>query len=265
MLRLTTAVLLSVFLAGGLRAAPAAVTAQLAPSGTLRAGINYNNPLLSHRDDKTGELTGVAVDLSQELARRLGIKVALLPFDAAGALAAAAKTGGWDVAYLAIDPARAGDIDFTAAYLELEGTYLVPENSPLKSIGDVDREGVKIAVTSKSAYDLYLTRELKHAQLIRFDTTPLSIDNMILQHLDAVAAVRTALVTGAQRVPHSSVLSGHFMTIPQAAGVPKGRPEAAAYLAQFIEEMKRSGFIAQALKRHGLGPDDALVAPPEKK
>jgi polar amino acid transport system substrate-binding protein len=240
---------------------PAAVKADLAPTGTLRAAINYNNPLLAKRDAATGELSGLAVDLSKELGRRIGVPVELIPYDAAGRISAAAKTGDWDIAYLAIDPARAADIEFTAAYLELEGTYLVPAGSPLQAIGDVDREGVRIAVTAGSAYDLFLSRELKHAQLVRAQTTPISIDMMIEQKLDAVAAVRTALVSGARRVPGSRVMSGHFMTIPQAAGVPQGRPAAARYVREFIEEMKASGFVANGLQRYGLGPDDAIVAP----
>ena len=244
------------------QSSPAAVKADLAPTGTLRAAINYNNPLLARRDAATGELRGLAVDLSRELARRIGVPIELIPYDAAGGISGAAKTGAWDIAYLAIDPARAADIDFTAAYLELEGTYLVPADSPLRNIEDVDREGVRIAVTTKSAYDLFLSRTLQHAQMVHAETTPLSIDMMVEQKLDAVAAVRTALVSGAKRVPGSRVMSGHFMTIPQAAGVPKGRPVAARYVREFIEEMKASGFVAEGLKKHGLGPDDAIVAKP---
>jgi polar amino acid transport system substrate-binding protein len=240
---------------------PETTRAQLAPSGTLRAGINYNNPLLAHRDASSGELSGVAVDLSRELARRAGVKLELIPYESAGAMSGAARGGAWDIAYLAIDPARAADIDFTAAYLELEGTYLVPAASSLEKVEDLDRDGIRIAVTSGSAYDLYLSRQLKHAQLVHADTTPQSIDLMVSEHLDAVAAVRTALVTGAARVPGSRVLNGHFMTIPQAAGVPRNRPIAAHYVSTFIEEMKASGFVANALRQHRLGPDDAIVAP----
>jgi polar amino acid transport system substrate-binding protein len=241
---------------------PAAIKANLAPSGTLRAAINYNNPLLAKRDAATGELSGIAVDLSRELARRISMPLELVPYDAAGKMSAAAKSGAWDIAYLAADPARAADIEFTAPYLELEGTYLVPAGSPLQRIEDVDREGVRIAVTSNSAYDLFLSRQLKHAQLVRADTTPMSIDMLVSQNLDAVAAVRTALMTAAPRVPGSRVMDGHFMTIPQAAGVPAGRPAAARYVQEFIEDVKSSGFVAQALKAHELGPDDAVVAPP---
>jgi polar amino acid transport system substrate-binding protein len=239
-----------------------ALKAELAPTGTLRSGINYNNPLLARRDAATGALSGIAVDLARELARRVALPVELVPYDAAGRMGDAAKTAAWDIAFLGIDPGRASYIDFTAPYIELEGTYLVPAGSPLRRVEDVDREGVRIVVTAGSAYDLFLTRELKRAQLVRTETTPESFDLMRTQKLDAVAAVRTALVAVAPGMPGSQVLSGRFMTIPQAAGIPRGRPAAARFVRQFIEEMKASGFVAAALRRHGLQPHDAIVAPP---
>jgi polar amino acid transport system substrate-binding protein len=229
------------------------VRKELAPTGTL----------LATRDAASGEIRGLAVDLSRELARRVGVPLKLIPCDAASKITANAKNNVWDIGYLGIDPLRANDIDFTAAYVELEGTYLVPAGSSLRRIEDVDRDGVRIAVTMNSAYDLFLSRELKHAQIVRADNTPQSVELLLGQKLDAVAAVRTALVTAAKQLPGSRVLSGHFMTIPQAAGVPKGRPAAARYVSEFIEEMKASGFVASALKKYGFGPDDAIVAPPE--
>lgn len=238
-----------------------AVRSELVPTGTLRAGINYNNPLLARRDATTGELRGVAVDLSRELAKRVGVPVQLIPYDAAGKMTDAVKSGAWDVAYMAIDPQRANDIDFTAAYADLEGTYLVPAGSTVRRIEDVDREGVRIAVTTGSAYDLFLSRELKRAQLVRAASTPASIELFVSGKLDAAAGVRTALITAARTLPGAQVLSGHFMTIPQAAGIPKGRPAAIRYLREFIEDVKASGFVADALKRHGLTADDAIVAP----
>ena len=241
--------------------ARALIRAELAPGGTLRAGINYNNPLLARRNPKSGDLSGVAVDLSLQLARNIDVPVELIPYDTAGKMAAAAVHRAWDVAYLAIDPARAAAIEFTAPYLELEGTYLVRADSPLHTIEDVDRDGVRIAVTARSAYDLFLSRKLTHARLVRAETTPISIDLMVAQNLDAVAAVRTALAAAAGRVPGARILGGHFMTIPQAAGVPQGRPSAARYVRQFIEDAKASGLIGDLLKRHGLGPNDAIVAP----
>jgi polar amino acid transport system substrate-binding protein len=235
---------------------------ELAPTGTLRAAINYNNPLLATRDAASGKLSGLAVDLSQELARRVGVPLELIPCDAASRITGTAANNVWDVGYLAIDPLRAGEIGFTAAYLELEGTYLVPGGSPLQRIEDVDRDGVRIAVTSGSAYDLFLSRELKYAQIVRADNTPDSLELMLEQKLEALAAVRTALVAQAKRLPGSHVLSGHFMTIPQAAGVPKGRRTALLSLSEFIEEMKSTGFIAITMRKFGLGCNDAIVAKP---
>ena len=252
-------VMTTAFACGSAESVPESLKAEIAPSGTLRAAINYNNPLLSRRDPASGELRGLAVDLSRELARRVGVDVELIPYGSAGKIAADASTGAWDIGYLAIDPVRAESIDYSAAHSELEGTYLVPAGSPLRNIEDVDRQGMRISVTARSAYDLFLSRELKHAQLVR---APESFDLMIDQELDAVAAVKAALAPLHQRLPGSLIMSGNFMTIPQAAGIPKGRPEAARYVHDFIEEMKASGFIAEEFERHGLGPDDAIVAGP---
>jgi polar amino acid transport system substrate-binding protein len=202
------------------------------------------------------------VDLSRELAHRIGVPLALIPYEAAGKITSSAASDVWDIAFLAVDPLRANEIDFSAPHIELEGTYLVPAGSLLQKIEDIDRDGARIAVTANSAYDLYLTRSLKHAKLVRADNTPKSIALLQEQKLDAVAAVRTALVAAAANLPGARVLDGHFMTIPQAVGVPKGRPAAAKYVSAFIEEMKRSGFVLNALKRHGFGPNDAIVAAP---
>ncbi len=256
-----TGILVSTSACVSAQSVPAALKAEIAPTGTLRAAVNFNNPLLGKRNPTTGEITGLAVDLSQELARRIGVPLEIVPYDAAGKVTAAASTGAWDIAYLAIDPARAAEIDFTAAHSELEGTYLVPAGSPIQKIEDVDRPGVRIAITAGSAYDLFLSRALKNAQMVRAGSTPESFKLLTDQKLDAVAGVKTALVAEAKNRPGSRVLSGHFMTIPQAAGVPKGRPAAAKYVRQFIEDVKASGFVAAAHKRHGLGPDDVIVAP----
>jgi polar amino acid transport system substrate-binding protein len=238
------------------------IRSELAPTGKLRAAINYNNPLLARRDPASGVLTGLAVDLSRELARRVGVPLEIFAVDAAGKITTSAKDNVWDVGYLAIDPRRANEIEFTAAHVELEGSYLVPADSSLRRIEDVDRPGVRIAVTADSAYDLFLTRALQHAQIVRAVNTPASFELLVAEKLDAVAAVKTALVTAAKRMSGARVLSGHFMTIPQAAGVPKGRPAAARFVRDFIEAMKASGFVADTLRKYGLGPDDAIVAPP---
>ncbi len=138
----------------------------LAPTGKLRVGINYGNPVLATRDATSGDLRGVAVDLARELGRRVGVPVELVGYDAAGKMVEGLQAGAWDVAFLAVDPGRAGEISFTAPYIEIEGAYLVPAGSPLRAIADVDREGVRIALAAKSAYDLFLSRSLQHAQLV---------------------------------------------------------------------------------------------------
>jgi polar amino acid transport system substrate-binding protein len=243
----------------GQQPAATELRAEFAPTGRLRAAINRGNPVLATGDAATGELRGVTVDISLELGRRLGVPVELVPYDAAGKVSDAAKTGVWDVAFLAIDLERAREIDYSAPYLELEGTYLVPVNSPLRNVEDVDRGGVRIAVNAKSAYDLFLSRNLRSAGIVRVPSTAESLDLLAAQRLEAVAGVRTALAAAARAKPGLRVMAGRFMTIPQAAGLPKGRPNAARYLREFIESVKTSGFVAAALRRHGLTADDAIV------
>ena len=237
------------------------VRADLAPTGTLRVGINYGNPILAQGSPTAGDLRGIAVDLGRELARRIGVPVELVPYDAAGKMTDAVKTGGWDVAFLAVDPARAADISFTAPYVEIEGTYLVPAGSPLRTIEDVDRDGVRVAISAKSAYDLFLSRSLQHAQIVRAPSIPASIDLFASDNLEAVAGVRQALVTAAAKLPGSRVLDGRFMVIPQAAGIPNGRDAGARYLRQFIEDAKASGLVAQALKKSGVEGSVTIAAP----
>jgi polar amino acid transport system substrate-binding protein len=240
---------------------PPAVRSDLAPTGTLRAGINHGNPILAQKDPPTGELRGVTVDLTRELARRLGVPVELVPYDAAGKMTDALKSGAWDIAFLAVDPQRAAEISFSAPYLEIEGTYLVPANSPIRTTADADREGVRIAVGAKSAYDLFLSRSLTRAQIVRAPSALEAVDLFVADKLEAVAGVRAALVTAAAQIPGSRVLDDRFMVIAQAAGVPKGREAGARYVRGFIEEAKASGLIAQALAASGV-EDSATIAPP---
>jgi polar amino acid transport system substrate-binding protein len=240
-------------------AAPPEVVKALAPTGKLRAAINFGNPVLAQKDPATGEPGGVSVDLTRELGQRLGISVELVHFDAAGKVFDALKTGAWDIAFLAVEPERATEIAFTAPYVVIEGTYLVPADSPLRTIADVDREGVRVAVGNKSAYDLYLTRTLKHAQLVRAPTSPAAIDVFLKDKLEAVGGVKQPLVQFAKTHSGMRVMEGRFMAIQQAVGTPKVREIGARYLREFIEEMKASGFVAKALERSGQG--DAVVAP----
>jgi len=238
---------------------PPGARSELAPTGKLRAAINFGNPVLAQKDPATGEPRGVSVDLARELGRRLGVPIELVTFDAAGKVFEALKKDAWDIAFLAIDPARAAEITFTAPYVVIEATYLVPADSPLRTIEDVDRDGVRVAVGSKSAYDLYLTRTLKRAQLVRVPTSPEAIDVFLKDKLEAAAGVKQPLVQFAKTHPNVRVMDGRFMAIEQAVGTPRGREAGARYLRGFIEEMKASGFVAQGLERSGQG--DATVAP----
>ncbi|MCX8012432.1 MAG: ABC transporter substrate-binding protein [Desulfobacterota bacterium] len=244
-------------LIGGLLLSCAAVSpvppralSELAPTGKLRAAINFGNPILAMKDPSTGEPRGVSVDLSRELARRLGVPVQFITYDSAGKVVEALKSGAWDVAFLAIDPARATEISYTAPYIMIEGVYLVPQDSPIRSMADVDREGVRVVVGAGSAYDLFLSRHLKYAKIVRAPTSPAVVDMMVAQKLEVAAGVKQQLEAEARRIPGLRLLEGRFMVINQAIGTPKGREAGAKYLWDFVEEMKASGFIAQALERH---------------
>jgi len=240
--------------------APPAAVAALAPNGKLRAAINFGNPILATKNAATGEARGVSVDLARELARRLGVPVELLLFDAAGKVVEALKSDAWDVAFVAIDPARAIDMDYSAPYVVIEGAYVVPEGSPIRSNSDVDRDGVRVVVGAGSAYDLYLSRELKKAQIVRAPTSPAVVDALVAQKLEVAAGVKQQLEADAKRLPGLRLLDGHFMVINQAMATPKGRSAGVTYLVEFVEEMKASGFVASALQRHGI--EGAAVAQP---
>lgn len=231
---------------------------ELAPSGKLRAAINFGNPILAMRDAATGEPRGVSVDLARELGRRLGTPVELVTYTAAGKVVEGIKSGAWDVAFFAIDPVRSADTDFSAAYIVIEGAFLVPADSPIRRNEDVDRDGVRVVVGRGSAYDLYLTRELKNAKLDRAATSQAVTDMMITEKIEVAAGVKQQLQADVKRVPGVRLLDGRFMVINQAMSIPKGRPAGAQYLAKFVEEMKATGFVADALRRHGI--EGAVVA-----
>jgi polar amino acid transport system substrate-binding protein len=240
-----------------LQGVPPATKLALAPGGKLRAAINFGNPILASR--RGGEVSGVSVDLSRELASRLGVPIEFVTYEAAGQVVAAASTGAWDIAFVAIDPARGRDMLQSNPYVIIEGAYLVAADSPIRGNDQVDRSGVRIAVGKGSAYDLYLSRNLKHAQIVYAPTSPAVTDLFVAQKLDVAAGVKQQLEADAKRLPGLRVLDGRFMVIQQAMATPQGREAGAAYLNQFIEEMKTSGYVAQALKRHGI--EGAAVAP----
>ncbi len=240
--------------------APSAAVSDLAPTGKLRAVINLGNPILASRDGATGQPTGVSVDLARELARRLGVEVELVTVPSAGQSVEALASGRVDVGFFAIDPARAATTAYTGPYVQIEGSYLVRNDSPIRTNEEVDREGIRVAVGNKSAYDLFLTRELRRAKIERAPTSPAVVDYFLAHGLDVAAGVKQQLEMDAKRVGNVRLLPGHFMVINQAMGMARGKEAGAGYLTAFVEEMKASGFVAAALKRHDI--EGASVAPP---
>lgn len=220
---------------------------QLTPGHRLRAALNFGNPVLAQRGEGSDGPRGVTVSLARELGRRLERPVEFVHFESAAQVVAAAPEGRWDVGFLAADPERARAIDFTEPYVLLEGTYLVRANAPLHEIADFDHAGTRIAVGRGAAYDLHLSRSLRHAQLVRAETSGAAVQLFVDQELEAAAGVRQPLEAYAAANAGYRVLDGSFHTITQAMGVPVGRPAAHAYLCTFIEEMKRAGFVARAL------------------
>jgi len=241
------------------KSAPPDVVRALAPEGVLRAAINFGNPILANRHPATGEPVGVSVDLSRELAHRLGVRVELVQFNAAGKVVEAVSANEVAIAFVAIDPERAVTTVYTAPYVVIEGAYLVREGSPLRGNEEVDRTGTRVAAAKGSAYDLYLSRELKNAKIVHATTSQAVTDTFIAQNLDVAAGVKQQLQMDAARIPGLRLLPGRFMAINQAMGTPRVRAAAGDYLKAFIEEMKAGGFVAASLARHGI--QGAAVAP----
>jgi polar amino acid transport system substrate-binding protein len=245
-------------------AAPPDAIRDLAPTGRLRAAINFGNGVLAQKGPND-EARGITPDLATELARRLGVPVEFVRYEAAGKVFEGAKAGAWDIGFIAIEPVRAADIEFTAPYVIIEGTYMVRQDSPLKEIADVDKPGIRVSVGLNSAYDLYLTRTLKNATLVRAKVGggAAGIELFVNEKLDATAGVRQPLENYAKAHPEMRVMAGAFQEIRQAMGTPKidgkARAAGAKYLAAFVEDVKASGFVAEALKRSG---QTAVVAPP---
>jgi polar amino acid transport system substrate-binding protein len=236
-----------------------AVRSDFAPTGRLRAAINFGNPVLASRGTG-GEPQGVSVDLAREAARRLGLPIELIPFTSAGNTVEAIKAKQVDLAFVAIDPVRGADMEYTAPYVVIEGAYLVRNDSPLRGNEEVDRAGTRIVVGRGSAYDLFLTRALKSATLVRAPTSQAVTDMFLTGNYEVAANVKQQFEADAKRVGGVRLLPGRFMVIEQAMGVPKGRTTAQRWLSAYIEEMKASGFVADALKRHRI--EGAAVAPP---
>ena len=240
--------------------AAAEMTQPLAPTGVLRVVINLGNPILARKDTQTGELVGASVDLATELAKRLQTPLVLIPVDSAGKSVELITREQADIGFFAIDPVRGQGITFTPAYVQIEGSYLVRQDSPLQSNDEVDRAGHRVVVGKGSAYDLFLTRELKQAQLVRTATSPEVVPFFARSAYEVAAGVKQQLESDARATPGLRLLAGRFMVIEQAMGTPKSRPESAhGQLSQFIGAIKSSGFVAASLKRHGI--DGAVVAP----
>ncbi len=237
-----------------------AVRSEIAPSGKLRVGLNHGNFLLVTPGSSATEPRGVAPDVARELGRRVGVPVEFIKFDTAGKLGDGAKSGAWDVAFLGAEPQRAAEIAFTAAYLEIPSTYLVPAGSPIRSVAEVDREGVRIAVADQSAYGLYLARTIKHAKLVMTQGLDSSFDVFVSQKLEALAGLKPRLLTDVQKLPGARILDGQFTAVQQAIGTAKNREASARFLRAFVEDVKASGLVAEAIARNGA--QAVSVAPP---
>lgn len=226
------------------------IVAELAPTGVLRAGINMSNFLLVTGKTASGDPQGVAPDMAAEIARRLGVPVAYVQFERPSKLADAAGTNTWDIGLIGAEPQRAEKITFTAAYCEIEATYLVPKGSPISGIADVDRPGVRITVRRGAAYDLWLERNIKQATVLRSDSADGPFNQFVAENLEAYAALRPQLLTDVEKLAGAKILPGNFMTVQQAIGTAKPNTAGAAFLSEFVAEAKRSGLVARLIEKH---------------
>jgi len=226
------------------------IVAELAPTGVLRAGINMGNFLLVTGKTPTGDPQGVAPDMAAEIARRLGVPVAYVPFERPSQLADAAGTNSWDIGLIGAEPQRAEKITFTPAYCEIEATYLVPAGSPISDIAEVDRPGVQIATRRGAAYCLWLERNIKHAKLLLSDSAEGPFNQFVAEKLEAYASLRPQLLTDVNKLPGSKILPGNFMTVQQAIGTAKQNVAGAAFLRDFVADAKASGLVAHLIEKH---------------
>ena len=239
---------------------PSHFVQSFAPTGKLHASINLGNPILANRDPITQLPVGVSIDLANAFAQRLGVDVEFLVFDTAAKSVEAVTLENADIGFFAIDPSRGESITFTAAYVLIEGSYMVRTDSSIQSNDEVDKTGHRVTVGKGSAYDLFLTRELKHAEIVRAPSSPTVVDVFVEQGLDVAAGVKQQLESDAKRFPNLRLLPGRFMVIQQAMGLSKSRGELAAQtLRLFVEDMKAGGFILESMRRHGI--KGASVAP----
>ena len=237
------------------------VVAQLAPTGVLRAAINMGNFLLVTDRSPSGDPVGVSPDMAREIAQRLGIGVAYIPYARPGELADAAGTGVWDIGLIGAEPQRAEKIAFSPAYVEIEATYLAPSGSPLQTIADVDKPGRRVAVTARSAYGLWLENNYKQGELLQFENAETALIAFDGEKLDAYAGLRPGLIELQKARPGSRILDGKFTAVQQAVGTARSNAAGAAFLHDFVEEAKKSGLIARLIERHGV-VGRLSVAPP---
>ena len=235
--------------------------AELAPTGVLRAGINMSNFLLVTGSTPEGDPDGVSPDMARAVAERLGVPLKLVPFKTPGELADAAVEDLWDIGNIGAEPERAKTIAFTPAYVEIEATYLIPAESPIQSIDEVDRDGVRIAVSARSAYELWLSDNIRHAELVLAQGIDASINTFVEQKLEALAGLRPRLVDDVKKLPGAHILDGKFTAVQQAIGTRPDREAGAAFLRDFVEEAKASGFVASLIDKHGVS-GRLTVAPP---
>jgi polar amino acid transport system substrate-binding protein len=228
------------------------VVAELAPHGVLRAGINMGNFLLVTGKTATGDPDGVSPDMARTIAERLGVPVQFVPYARPGELADAAGSDKWDIGLIGAEPARAEKIAFTPAYVEIEATYLVPAGSPIQRIADVDRPGIRIAVTARSAYDLWLERNIRQATLVRGQNQANTIEIFQRDKLEALAGLRPGLLGDVQKMPGARILDGQFTAVQQAIGTAKANTAGAAFLEAFVAEAKSSGLVARLIEKHGV-------------
>ena len=237
-----------------------ALLAELAPTGVLRAAINMANFLLVTGRTPSGDPAGVAPDMARAIADRLGVPVKYVPFERPSTLADAAGTDAWDIGLIGAEPARAEKIAFTAAYVEIEATYLVPLGSSLQTIAEVDRPGIRIAVTAGSAYDLWLERNIRHATLVRSTAGRSAWQQFIDEKLEAYAGLRPGLLSDVKTLPGARILDGQFTAVQQAIGTAKANTEGAKFLRDFVEQAKASGLVASLIAKHQV--QGLSVAPP---
>jgi len=228
------------------------ILAQLAPSGTLRVGLNMANNLLNTGTTDAGKPDGVAPDMGRAIAKLLDVPAVMVKYASPGEVADTAGKDEWDLGMIGAEPKRAEVIDFSAAYVEIEATYLVPAGSPYNAIDEIDQDGVRIAVSGRSAYDLFLSRHLNHAELVRAQGVVGAVELYKKDGLEALAGLRPALVAESVNLAGSRILDGGFTTIQQAIGVTKGNTAAAGFIAAFVEESKGNGLIANLIDKHGV-------------